>query len=272
MLDLLSQYLDKGYQIFFDNFYTSLTLVKDLLSRNTFAYGTIRINRGEFPDTFKNAKLKPGNEIYIKNGDIMAVHWKEKRDVFLLSSFHGTSEKAIERYTGTIQKPDVIVDCNQYMGGADKCDQYLSYYYIGEKAHKWWKTVFFSMCQMCITNSMCIYTAKNPDLEKEEIATNYREILVHQLVQPYLDEKSATSLESKGRTPSQQSKHKVDVPDSVHLCGKHYATKRYPRRKCCFRAYKLTVFSEKCAVVYNGRGPFQNLSVPYIRTSISSHF
>ena len=172
-----------------------MKLVKDLLSRNTFACSTIRTNRGEFPDNFKNAKLKPGNAVYMKVGDVMAAHWKDKRNVFVLSSFHGKSEKTIERYPGNSQKPDVIIHYNQNMGGVENCDQYLSYCSVGRKTHKWWKTVFFRIFKMCITNSMCLYTDKNPEFEERRNSHKlYREILVHQLVQPYLDEKSATSL------------------------------------------------------------------------------
>ena len=81
VFDLMSQYLDKGYRLYFDNLYTSFRLIKDLLVQNTFSCGTIRINRGEFPEHLKTAVLKPGKAIYIKSRDIVAVHWKDKRDV-----------------------------------------------------------------------------------------------------------------------------------------------------------------------------------------------
>ena len=50
---LMEKYLDKGYHLYFDNFYTSLKLVKDLEKRKTYACGTVRVNRGEFPSYFK---------------------------------------------------------------------------------------------------------------------------------------------------------------------------------------------------------------------------
>ena len=240
VFDLMSNYLDKGYQLFFDNFYTSLRLVKDLLSRNIPACGTIRVNRGEFPENFKNEKLEPGKSLYIKNGDIMAVHWKDKRDVFVISSFHGNTETNIERHRGKIQKPDVIIDYNQNMGGVDKCDQYISYYTIGRKAQKWWKKVFFRMFEMCVINSMCIYLEKNPEFgEKRNSHKLYREVLVHQLVQPYLEMKNETAFEARGRQAMHEKRRKIDVPDDIRLLGKHYASKKYPRRKCCFCAYRL---------------------------------
>ena len=56
--------------------------------------GTIQSNHGQFPDEFKNAKLSRGECIYIKSslntGSLLAVHWYDKRDVFVLSTSHGT--------------------------------------------------------------------------------------------------------------------------------------------------------------------------------------
>ena len=41
VFDLIDNYLDKGYHLYFDNFYTSFRLVSDLAKRNTFSCGTI---------------------------------------------------------------------------------------------------------------------------------------------------------------------------------------------------------------------------------------
>ena len=241
MFDLVAKYLDKGYQLFFDNVYTSLGLLKDLLIRKTFACGTVRVNRGEFPSSFKTAKLKPGTSLYIKNeNNILAVHWKDKRDVFVMSSFHGNSESKIIRHRGEIIKPDVISHYNKNMGGVAKYDQYLSYYTVGKKTMKWWKKVFFHLLEMCIIKSMCIYFEKNPEFAKKPSAHKiFREVLVHQLVQPYLDKRSETETTVEKRQPAPKKARRVATDDSVRLSGKHYPTKKYPRRKCCYCAYKI---------------------------------
>ncbi|XP_057314098.1 piggyBac transposable element-derived protein 4-like isoform X1 [Hydractinia symbiolongicarpus] len=65
VFDLMENYLDRNYHLFIDNFYTSLNLIKSLKDRQTYACGTIRTNRGEFPKRFKEGKLDIGKSMYI---------------------------------------------------------------------------------------------------------------------------------------------------------------------------------------------------------------
>ena len=57
----------------------------------------------------------------------LALKWREKRDVMMLSTFHDTSmvaktrrSRAVEGGTEEVQKPAVVEDYNQHMGGVDK--------------------------------------------------------------------------------------------------------------------------------------------------------
>ena len=241
VFDLLSKYLGKSYHVFFDNFYTSFKLVKDLEEQQTFACGTIRKNRGQFPDSFITAKLALGSSLFIRNGNILAVHWKDKRDVFVLSSFHGNSIENIQRYSGDITKPNIICEYNKNMGGVDKCDQYLSYYALTRKSMKWWKKVFFRLFEMCIVNAMCIFFEKNPEFAKKKNSHKiFRLELVHEMVQLYLDIRTDEELETRGRhismTTMPHSRRQTD--DNVRLRGKHFAVRMDVRRKCTMCAYK----------------------------------
>ena len=236
--DLMEKYLDKGYHLFFNNFYTSLKLVKDLEKRKTYACWTVRVNRGEFPSYFKKGSLDIGQSHYMHNGNIVACHWKDKRDAFLLSSIHENKEKVISRHSGETTKPEVIIDYNSYMNGVDKCDQHLSYYTIGRKSIKWWKKVFFRMFELCIINAMCIYFAKNADFAGRRGSHKlFREVLVHQLFQPYLDKIANEEMTSKRMIQVAVKQQRVD--DDVRLIEKHYVTKKETRRKCSNCAYKI---------------------------------
>ena len=50
--------LDKGYQVYFDNYYTSMELMEELGARYTFACGTLHSNRQGLPAAVTKAKLK----------------------------------------------------------------------------------------------------------------------------------------------------------------------------------------------------------------------
>ena len=53
LFDLAENYLDKGYRIYLDNFYSTVKFFQDLENRQTYGCGTIRSDRGRFPASFK---------------------------------------------------------------------------------------------------------------------------------------------------------------------------------------------------------------------------
>ena len=128
VFDLMVPYLDKGYHMYVDNFYTSLKLIQELEKGKTYACGTVCINHREFPKAFKVANLDVGSSTYIRMRNIVAVHWKDKKDIFVLLSIHSNQEETIQRHKGEISKPTMIQYYNMKMGGMDKRDHRLSYY------------------------------------------------------------------------------------------------------------------------------------------------
>ena len=161
----MSKYVDKGYFLLFDNFCTTLDLVQNLLTGNNFSCGTIRVNRRMFPVAFKNEKFAVGSSSFLKtNENLLVVHWKDKRDAFALSSFHSYDQIKITWHAGQIRKPEIICGYSNHMGGADECDQYLSYYTIVRKEIKWCKKVFFRLLEMNFVNAIYLYFHMNPEI------------------------------------------------------------------------------------------------------------
>ena len=169
VFDLLRNYFYKGYRVFFDNFYTGLKLVTDLAAKSFYSCGTVRVDRGDFPESFKTKLKTPGEALYLKNNNVFAVHWRDKRDVFVMSSFDGSFSEVVERKGGQepIEKPSMIINYNKNMNGVDKCDQYLNYYSIGRKSIKWWKKVFFDYL-ISVINAMVLFFHQNPDFEEKQ--------------------------------------------------------------------------------------------------------
>ena len=64
----------------------------------------------------------------MNNGSLVAVHWYDKRDVFVLSTIHGTGSVEVRRRGDDtpFPKPTMTDEYNHYMGGADKLDELIS--------------------------------------------------------------------------------------------------------------------------------------------------
>ena len=118
----------KGYHLYCDNFYSSPALFEELSKVGFRACGTVRSNRRDLSEVFKTKKLRRGDVYSEKVGKVLCLKWKDKRDVLLLSTIHDdvamvdilrrsrTVAGGIER----IQKPKVIDDYNQHIGGVDQ--------------------------------------------------------------------------------------------------------------------------------------------------------
>jgi hypothetical protein len=228
VFDLMKNYLDKGYRLFIDNFYTSAQLVYDLLQRLTYACGTLRSNREKIPPQLKE-QLGTGEAKFWRCDNLVVTHCKGKRDVFAMSSMHGNDSEVITNKRGDKQttKPKIICDYNENIGGIDLCDQLVSYYNISNKSCKWTQRLIFRLIDMCIVNSLVAFTANNPGFKdvyrKHKV---FRETLAHQLVQKLLDRRADPNVASPpgpGR-PAQTNEKR--------LLGKHFASRHDVRRRC----------------------------------------
>ena len=87
--DLMQPLLNKGYHLYTDNWYTSVPLYKYLHRQGTSACDKITSNRKGFPEQVKNAKLRKGDEqIACRSDELLALKFKDKKDVFMLSTIH----------------------------------------------------------------------------------------------------------------------------------------------------------------------------------------
>ena len=100
VIDLMEEFQGRGHKVFFDNFYTSTPLLKESLENGTWACGTIRQNRKDFPPALRvseGSHLKPGEFQFATSGQITLVHWYDRRDVYVMSTMHGTTAELIEK-------------------------------------------------------------------------------------------------------------------------------------------------------------------------------
>ena len=93
VMDLLDfiKLLDKGHHVYFDNYYNSPKLIEKLLERKTHGCGTVSKDHWGLPKEVSKAKLtKRGQTVFHRKGNLLALKWKDKSDVYILTGIHKT--------------------------------------------------------------------------------------------------------------------------------------------------------------------------------------
>ncbi len=122
----------KGYLVYTDNFYSSPHLFRELAEKGFGACGTARRDRRGIPLTVRQTGLSRGEVVSCVDDGLLALKWRDKRDVTMLSTFHDSSmmskvrrSSSVEGGLEEVEKPVVVEDYNQHMGGVDRGKQSL---------------------------------------------------------------------------------------------------------------------------------------------------
>ena len=145
--------LDVGYKVYFDNYYTSMNFMHELISRYTFACGTVCTNRKGLPVAVTKSKLKRGQSVFRHMSEILCMKHHE-REVCLLSTIHDAKEVLVKNRLGNhVLKPERIVDYNRHMSGCDLADQLMTSYSFLRCNLKWWRKLFFHLLLLLLNNA-----------------------------------------------------------------------------------------------------------------------
>lgn len=139
-MKLVQPLINQGYHLYFDNFYTSVTLVKELLQLSIPATGTTAENRRGYPDSMKKGKEwakreQRGSMRWERDGVCLALQWKDNRPVTMLTSIdHANDQVYVDRNEKwgnagqqiRLRQPKAGQNYNQYMNAADRSDQILA--------------------------------------------------------------------------------------------------------------------------------------------------
>lgn len=171
VMKLTEPLLNQGYQIYFDNFYTSSVLVKALYLNGTPSCGTVTENRKGFPKSMKGGKIwarkrDRGEMRWLREDDVWAVQWIDNKVVTMLSTIDcGNEYVSVKRLVKTndkwerkdVRQPFVVHRYNQFMNAVDKSDQYLAKYNMLRKCIRWWKTLFFHLIDIAAVNGFILF-------------------------------------------------------------------------------------------------------------------
>lgn len=221
--------LDSGYNLFVDNFYTTVRLFRYLHSRQTNACGTVRKNR--IPRNIADRNLQVGEMASWKLNELLCVKFRDKKDVFMLSTLHPSDTVAVRRRGRDggqlVNKPRCITQYNQNMGAVDKVDQMLQPYTFVRKTMKWYRKVMFHIFQVAALNAFILYSIDHND---ERPPKSYLQFL-EGMITEFVFENRVTAIEAVRREPTNETQ--------IRLTGRHYVknipsteNKQYPMKRC----------------------------------------
>lgn len=167
----------EGHYLIADNFYSDLSLAKELFDQKILYCGTLRPNHKRIPLDFER-KMKKG-EIFGKQNDcVKIIKWMDKRPVLMLTTdptHKGTLEDTEKG--DIIAKPQCVIQYNEAKNGIDYSNQ--SYNSVLHKALKWYQKLMFELLfGTCVVNSWIIF---NKLLAKKMSITQFRKTLAVQL-------------------------------------------------------------------------------------------
>jgi hypothetical protein len=151
---------DHGYHLYFDNYFNSPELVNALYQRKTLCCGTVNRNRKDLPKAVTKQKLNRDESIYARRGEALALKWRDKREVIVLSSIHSCREAISNKmnFRGERKmKPAAVYYYNQNMSGVDLTDQFLTYYSFLRKTLKWYRKLLIHFLNMTILNAHLLH-------------------------------------------------------------------------------------------------------------------
>ncbi|XP_022251164.1 piggyBac transposable element-derived protein 4-like isoform X2 [Limulus polyphemus] len=224
VMSLLKPLLNKGYCLTTDSFYTCPQLADILISHTTDTYGTVKLVRKEMPPNLKMKKLKKGEIMAYQRGKVTVMHWKDKKDVILLSTVHNAEMVDVEK-RGELKKPKVVIDYNDSMGVVDKVDQHLSHYSIPRmQGKKYYKKVFFHLLEQAFWNSYVLYSKTGGQRKHLE----YRIVVIEKMIEKYHLPQFSSKGVRPGTTPNPLRLTERHFPDIIPATEK----KTNPTRQC----------------------------------------
>ena len=231
-------YLDNNRHFFFDNFFTSTDLMRDLQARNTYACGTVRTNRKDYPSDLRRMKLLRGEVRTRQIGNLVATMWRDKRVVSLLSTntspepeIHAIRQVVRGRRKRVVpadamKKPDVVGVYNGGMNGVDVNDQYRSYYPPGTTSRKWWKYLLWFFMNLSMVNA---YILEKLAGKKKRRQLDFRRELAKLLIAGY----------NGYKRPSNSGKRAVKTVTTEENLSGHFLGKLEGRKKACAMCAKV---------------------------------
>ena len=161
---------DQNYQVFFDNWFSTLPLIIRLHAMGILATATFRANRiGGCPfisdkDLKSNGRGSFDFRIDL-NSPVRMIKWFDNKAVILGSTFSSVKSSSNKQRWDAKKKehcsvtyPDMVKDYNESMGGVDLNDMLISLYRVDIKTRKrWYLKIITHLINLCNVNGWLLY-------------------------------------------------------------------------------------------------------------------
>ena len=214
VLQLTENFYNSGRNITADNFFSSYSLVSQLLSKELTYVGTIRKNKKFLPLEFETHCSRPmGSSMFGFQEKISIVCYtpKARKSVSLISSMHYEPILAESEPF----KPEIIQFHNETKGRVDNLDKVVRTYSSIRKCNRWPVTLFFNSIDIAAYNALVCYVFTNPNYHKGKFPRRrlFREELAFQLIGKDTHDAPDTSNPPSTSTSNRRKKRRcLDCP------------------------------------------------------------
>jgi hypothetical protein len=143
VLELVQDVEGVGHKIFMNkySYFTSPKLFSDLHHGKINACSIIHHNKKEMPSNFspKHLQLIRGDPVFRVRGNLWAVCWKMKREVYALSNTHITPAEGNFKEGGKSVNYLIMEECTTHMGYVHLSDKMANSYSVSKESWKWRK-------------------------------------------------------------------------------------------------------------------------------------
>jgi len=186
---------DKPFKLYFDNWFTSVSLLIALKEMGIFATGTIRKNRISNCQLLSDAELKKRGRgsfdtKYEVNKNLACVKWFDNKSVQLLSSCEDHQPVGIcKRWSPKdkayidVARPAIVASYNKGMGGVDLADMLMELYKVNPRSRKWYMRIFYWCLGTSMTNAWLLYFQMINPNQKYMPLIKFQMEVAHELLQ-----------------------------------------------------------------------------------------